>query len=92
MNQEEKRKLAKARVKEIKGFYEHLTSYITVNLVLFLINYFTSPNYYWFKWPLLFWGIGIISHWASVFLFKGKLLGAEWEKKKEEDILRKMDL
>lgn len=91
MDQEEKRKLARARVREIKGFYEHLISYILVNLLLFAVNYVTSPNYYWFKWPLIFWGLGISIHGVEVFLLKGKFLGADWEKRKEEEIFRNMD-
>ncbi len=35
-------------VRDIKGFYSHLISYCTVIFCLFVINIFTSPDYYWF--------------------------------------------
>ena len=50
------------------GFYIHLFAYVAVNLLLVLINYSTNPDYLWFKWPLLGWGIGLLSHAFAVFL------------------------
>ena len=50
------------------GFYCHLVAYITVNPFLFFINYSTSPQYLWFKWPLLGWGLGLLFHWFAVFV------------------------
>jgi len=56
-----------AHVKEIKGFYSHLINYSVVILGLFLVNFLTSPEYYWAWWAALGWGIGVISHGLSVF-------------------------
>ncbi|MDA1049645.1 MAG: 2TM domain-containing protein [Planctomycetota bacterium] len=50
------------------GFHIHLVAYITVNLLLVFINYSTSPQYLWFRWPLLGWGIGLLFHWLAVFV------------------------
>ena len=44
------------------GFYIHLFAYITVNLLLIVINFSTTPGIWWFKWPLLGWGIGLFFH------------------------------
>ena len=49
------------------GFYIHLVAYIAANLLLVVINFSTTPQYLWFKWPLLGWGIGLFSHWLAVF-------------------------
>jgi len=48
-------------------FYVHLIVYIVVNLLLFYINYTTSPQYLWVKWSLLCWGFGLFSHGYVVF-------------------------
>nr|WP_240479546.1 2TM domain-containing protein [Pseudoalteromonas rubra] len=71
------------QVRAIKDFYSHLTTYILVNLILFAINFFTSPGYIWAWWPALGWGIGLFSHWVSAFeVFD--LFGAKWEKRQIE--------
>ncbi len=48
-------------------FYVHLIVYIVVNLLLFYVNYTTSPQYLWAKWSLLGWGFGLFSHGYVVF-------------------------
>lgn len=58
---------AKKRVETRIGFYIHLFVYLTVNTLLIIINLTTSPQYYWFKWPLLGWGIGLLLHAIGVF-------------------------
>lgn len=70
-------------VKDIKGFYGHLVNYLVVITGLFIINFITSPDYYWAWWAALGWGIGVISHGFSVFeVFS--LFGADWERKQIE--------
>ncbi|PSV27169.1 2TM domain-containing protein [Photobacterium sp. GB-56] len=70
-------------VKGIKGFYSNLTTYVLVISALFVINYFTSPSYWWAVWPALGWGIGIVSHALSAFEVLN-IFGPEWEKKQVE--------
>ncbi len=70
------------------GFYIHLIAYITVNLLLVFINFSTSPQYLWFKWPLFGWGIGLVFHWLAVFVgpnLMRRLLNRELEKDRERD-------
>ena len=78
---------AKKRVKEIKGFYSNLITYLVVNLVLLIINLVTNPDKLWFFWVAIFWGIGILFNAANVFLRKGRFLGDDWEEKKIQKIL-----
>ncbi len=81
-NQEfEKYQRALAQVKEIKGFYSHLLSYILVNSCLIFINLMYSPVYLWFFYPLLGWGLGLFFHAMKVFNFM-PFLNKEWEEKK----------
>ena len=75
-------KKATERVKELKGFYANLTSYCLVIPFLVFVNLFTSPEYYWFWWPMLGWGIGVGSHALQTFG-----IGRNWEEKQIQKIL-----
>ncbi|WP_318513086.1 2TM domain-containing protein [Photobacterium leiognathi] len=79
----EDEKQALEYVKGIKSFYSNLTSYVLVIGMLFVINYFTSPDYWWAVWPALGWGIGIVSHALSAFEILN-IFGPEWERKQVE--------
>ncbi|WP_305839842.1 2TM domain-containing protein [Photobacterium leiognathi] len=70
-------------VKSIKEFYSHLVTYLLVITGLFVINYFTSPDFWWAVWPALGWGIGIVSHALSAFEILN-IFGPEWERKQVE--------
>ncbi|MEN2434065.1 2TM domain-containing protein [Weeksellaceae bacterium A-14] len=72
------------RVKEIKGFYGNLISYCLVMPFLIFINLKTAPEYHWFWWPMLGWGIGVISHGLQVFG-----IGKNWEEKKIKELMEK---
>jgi hypothetical protein len=77
---------AKKRVEEIKGFYGHLIAYVFVNMGLLVINLLTSPNYLWFFWPLLGWGIGVFFHGMRVFNYM-PFLGKDWEERKIQEFM-----
>ena len=87
--QEEERYFqAKKRVEEIKGFYGNLIAYIVVNIGLMVINLLTSPEYLWFFWPMLGWGIGVLFHGMKVFNYM-PFFGKEWEDKKIKEFMDK---
>ena len=71
MENQEAYERAKKRVEAKIGFYIHLSVYIAVNILLIIVNISTSPQYLWFKWPLIGWGIGVFSHGLGVFVFTG---------------------
>lgn len=75
---------ATKRVKELKGFYGNLISYCVFIPFLIVINLWTTPNYYWFLWALLGWGVGVVSHGLQVFG-----IGKNWEEKQIRKILEK---
>ncbi len=74
MVQEELYKIAEKRVDEKIGFLKHLYSYITVNIILFVINLIFNPYEWWFMWVSLFWGIGLISHFLKVYILFDKFV------------------
>ncbi len=85
-HEEERYYQAKKRVEEIKGFYGNLASYVLVNLFLMILNLATSPQYLWFFWPLLGWGIGVVFHAFSVFRIS-PFFGKDWEERKLKQFL-----
>lgn len=78
---------AKKRVEELKSFYIHLTVYISVNIALIIINILTNPDYLWFIYPLLGWGIGLTVH--SIVVYLGGKWGSAWEDKKIKELMEK---
>lgn len=93
---EEKYKKAKKRVKEVKDFYTHLVVYITINLILIIINLgvfqsgFTDIKIP--KWPMFttpfFWGIGLFFHALHVFKDSFKIF-KDWENRKIKEYMDK---
>jgi hypothetical protein len=79
---------AKQRVEEEKGFYGHLLTYSAVNLGLFLLNLITSPGHWWFYWPMLGWGIGLLIHGLGVF-GRNWFYSDQWEERKIKEYMKK---
>ena len=79
---------AQKRVKEIRGFYEHLIVFILVTIILIVINLMTSPEYLWFLWCIMGWGIGVVFHGLKVFGIS-PFFNKEWEERKIKEFLEK---
>lgn len=84
---DESYKRAKKRLEDVKGFYTNLISYIIINIFLFIINIVFTPGFWWFLFPLVFWGIGVIFHFLGVFVFENKVFGRRWEEKKMQEYM-----
>ena len=85
MNNQKSQQTALKRAKAKVEFRIHLINYIVVNTLLAIINLTLTPEYIWFKWPLLGWGIGIIFHALNVFYsgntsIKERMIEKETEK------------
>ena len=90
---------AKKRVKEIKGFYIHLSTYVIINIFISGVIIYgllssgdslneTITNFgVYSTW--IFWGIGIFFHWLGVFEFKSLGFGKDWEEKKIKEFMDK---
>jgi hypothetical protein len=79
---------ARQRVLQLKGFYSHLASFVVVITGLVVINLLFTPGYLWFLWPLLGWGIGLLSHAASVFR-PFRIFPGGWEERKIREYMEK---
>ena len=81
------------KIKDIKGFYKHLTVYLAVNVFLFIIKAVNlDGNENFFEWgtfsTAIFWGIGVFFHWYSVF-GADIILGRDWEERKIKEMMEK---
>lgn len=91
MTDKDKRyEIARKRVGEKKKFYQHLTTYLTMSVFFILINLFTSPGRWWFIFPVLGWGIGIVSQYFKVFGPPGFQTDGDWEERAMQEELRKL--
>ena len=94
----DKKKRAKKRVEELKGFYIHFTIYILVNTFIstmkivrnlgegesFSQAFFDFGTFaVWF-----FWGIGVFFHGLKVFSYN-PFFGKDWEKKQIQKFMDK---
>ena len=88
--EEQKRyKNAQERVKELRGFYSHLITYIAVNVVLIIFNIlYNELGYMKIKvnqfYTIIIWGIILLLH-AFYVLFLGK----NWEHRKINNLINK---
>jgi hypothetical protein len=79
---------AQKKVEEIKGFYGNLASYVLVITGLAILNILTSPEHWWFLYPAIGWGIGVVVHGVSVFNYL-PFLGSDWEERKIRELMEK---
>lgn len=93
---------AQKRVEQIKGFYNHLTAYVFINIMLFLLrDKFTfvllskraigNPGFLdWIDWNVfgtaIVWGIILIVHAIKVF-GNISIFGKDWEKRKLQQFM-----
>ncbi len=64
---EQARAIAQRKV----AFIRHAVVYLLVMAALAIINNATYSGYQWWLWPALGWGIGVVAHFLSTYLFQG---------------------
>lgn len=79
---------AQKKVKEIKDFYQHLTVFILVTIMLLVVNLMTSPEYLWFIWCVLGWGVGVLFHGLKAFGVSS-FFNKEWEERKIREFIER---
>lgn len=72
----ERRQFASLRRRE---FLAHLVPYLLVNALLVTINVVTGAGYFWAVWPMLGWGIGIVSHGLCAWRTGGESFEKEFQ-------------
>ena len=79
------RRWARERAEMIQGLFIHLLVFPTINGGLFVINALTrgDDGAWWFRWPLLFWGLALVIHIvATVF----PVFSDEWVDRKADQL------
>ncbi|WP_025899104.1 2TM domain-containing protein [Sneathiella glossodoripedis] len=84
-SEEEEFKAARRKVRKLRHFYSHLSTYAVVITFLHIINLLTS-SYYWAIWPALGWGFGLAMHAIGTFQW-APFLGPEWEERQVQKLL-----
>lgn len=84
-----KYKMAKKRVKKVKGFFGHLTTWLIFSAFFIFLNIATGGGSFWAIWPIMGWGLGVAFHAIGVFGMPG--LGKDWEEKMLEREMARMD-
>jgi hypothetical protein len=76
---------AQKRAEMLQGYYIHLVVDTVVNAGLFAINALTRGDggNWWFYWPLLGWGVGLLMHTLATF---GGLFSEEWKERKATEL------
>jgi len=72
---------AAKRVKELRDFYVHLAVYLVVNTGLVIIDLIQGDGLQWAQWVIFGWGIGLVAHGVSVFIFESRS-ASRWEARK----------
>ncbi|MCK8522886.1 2TM domain-containing protein [Aquimarina sp. D1M17] len=95
-NEQQRYQRAKMRVEKEKGFYNHLTVYIIINIALLFINSQVIDNGIdsLLDWKLyitpILWGIGLLIHGITVFN-TNKIFSKDWEERKIKELMDKED-
>ena len=72
---------ATKRVRELRNFYIHAAIYVVVNTGLVLLDLAQGDGLQWAQWVIFGWGIGLVVHGVSVFIFESRS-AARWEARK----------
>ena len=74
------------KVEKLKEFYQNAMSYCLVIPFLIFINVTFSPQFQWFWFPMIGWGVGLLFHGLDVYNYN-PFLGRNWENKKINELM-----
>ena len=80
------RSRAEKRIDNKIKFYINFTAYIVVNAMLFVLNWYFTPEFWWVAFPLFFWGIGVLKDFLIAFIFVNVYSESYRERKIEEEM------
>lgn len=79
---------ARKRAEMIQGLYIHLLVYVVFNAGLFALDWLTrgDDGTWWFQWPLVIWGVGLLVH---VLATVSPVFSPDWADRRARQILSK---
>ena len=84
------RSIAENRVERKIKFKRNLYSYIVVNVILAVVNLIFTPEYWWFLWVVLFWGIGVLADFLRAYVLMDKFDSKEYRERKIQEEMEKL--
>ncbi|MBQ2831459.1 2TM domain-containing protein [Methanobrevibacter sp.] len=84
------RVIAERRADAKIKFYRNLCSYIIVNAMLAVINWYATPHYWWVLFPIFFWGIGVFISFLKAFVLMDKFDSVEYREQKIQKEMEKL--
>lgn len=84
------RAIAEDRVQRKIKFKRNLFSYITVNIILAVVNFLFTPQYWWVMWVLLFWGIGVVLDFLKAYVLFEKYDSKEYRERRIQEEMEKL--
>ncbi len=76
------------KVEKIKEFYQNLITYLIFVPIFIFINLRFSPQFHWFYFPIIGWGIGVLFHGLEAYNYS-LFLGKDWEDRKIRELMDK---
>ncbi|TCP25699.1 histidine kinase [Tenacibaculum skagerrakense] len=74
------------KVERMKEFYQNLITYIIFIPIFIFINLRFSPQFHWFYFPIIGWGIGVLFHGLEAYNYS-LFLGKDWEERKIRELM-----
>jgi hypothetical protein len=87
-NQNTRRDEARRWVRRKRIFYSVVGIYLALSLMWFAIDLLDDSSGYWFYWPMLGTGLGVVVT-GVVLGGLGGLFGTDWERREIERYLRR---
>lgn len=84
------REIAEKRVERKIKFKRNLYSYIFVNIILAVINFIFTPEYWWVLWVMFFWGIGVLINFLNAYVLFDKFDSEEYRERKIQEEMEKL--
>jgi hypothetical protein len=76
------------KVEKMKEFYQNLITYLIFIPIFIFINLRFSPQFHWFYFPIIGWGIGVLFHGLEAYNYS-LFLGKDWEERKIKELMKK---
>ncbi len=57
----------KSLLEKQTDFKRHLRTYLVMSFFFFVLNLVTAPGAWWFYWPVIGWGIGVLMQGLSLY-------------------------
>lgn len=89
MNEQEKEQRARKRARKLRNFYSSVLTFISVNILLLIINLISNPRELWFYWVTVIWGAVLVVQGFNTFTIKDRFLSEQWEEKKVQKLMEK---